>query len=102
MTNNNFSPSLEQFVSRLLEEKKLVSLELEVLKQAKEDLLSKAEDKVKAAIFDNIPGDKLEEFSRVMEANDEAKLQSFIQAAVPNLEQVVAQALLEFRTAYLG
>jgi len=102
MTKQNFSPVLEQFVDRLLAEKKMNNLEPSILQQAKEDILSKAEDKIKAVIFSNIASDKLEEFNKLMEADDEAALQSFIKREVPNLEQVIAAGLLEFRSTYLG
>ena len=102
MSNQNFSPAVEQFVDRLLAEKKLANLEPETLQQAKADLAARAEDKIKAAIFDNIPADKLEEFNRLMEQPDAEALQSFIKASIPDLEQLVAQALMEFRASYLG
>ncbi len=99
---NNFSPALEQFVNRLLAEKKLSDLEPGVRDQAKADLLEKAEERVKAAIFANMPADKLAEFTGLMDSGDEAKLQTFIQEAIPNLEQIIAQSLLDFRDTYLG
>ena len=102
MTNKNFSPVLEQFADRLLEEKKMVGLDPVILKQAKEDILAKAEEHIKATIFSNIPGAKLEEFNTLMDANDETALKNFIQKEIPNLEQVIAQSLLEFRHTYLG
>ncbi len=99
---NNFSPALEQFVNRLLAEKKLSDLEPGVRDQAKADLLEKAEERVKAVIFANMPADKLAEFTGLMDGGDEAKLQTFIQEAIPNLEQIIAQSLLDFRDTYLG
>lgn len=102
MTNKNFSPVLEQFVDRLLEEKKLVGLDQEVLQQAKEDILTKAEERIKATIFANLPSDKLEKFNELMEASNEANLQAFIRQEIPNLEQLIATSLLEFRNTYLG
>lgn len=93
---------LEQFADRLLEEKKMAGLDQAILKQAKEDILIKAEEHIKATIFSNIPSAKLEEFTTLMDTDDETALQAFIQKEIPNLEQVIAQSLLEFRNTYLG
>lgn len=102
MTNKNFSPVLGQFVDRLLEEKKMNNLEPGILQQAKEDILAKAEEKIKAVIFSNIPSNKLEKFDELMDANDEESLQAFIKKEIPDLDQVIAAGLLEFRHTYLG
>ncbi len=102
MTNLASSPVFEQFVSRLLEEKKFLDLEPAILAQMKEDLLRAAEDRVKAAIFENIPGEKLPEFNRLLEAADDELLQKFVAEAIPNLTEVTAQALLDLRTSYLS
>lgn len=102
MANINFSPTLEQFVDRLLVEKNLVSLSPEVLEQMKKDLLEKAEGRLKATIFSNIPESQLAEFNQLMEGGDEEKLQVFIREQIPNLEEIMAQSLLDFRNTYLG
>ena len=102
MATNNFSPVIEQFIDRLMEEKNLVNLSPDVSAQMKTDLAKKAEEKVKAAIFESIPVDKLEEFNQVMEKNDEVELQSFIKAQIPDLEEITARSLLDFRSTYLG
>lgn len=93
---------LGQFVDRLLAEKKMSNLEPGILQQAKEDILAKAEEKIKAVIFSNIPSDKLEKFDELMDANDEESLQAFIKKEIPDLDQVIAAGLLEFRHTYLG
>jgi len=102
MTNQNFSPVLGQFVDRLLEEKKMNNLEPGILEQAKADILAKAEEKIKAVIFSNIPSDKLEEFNGLMDANNDESLQAFIKKEIPDLDQLIAAGLLEFRHTYLG
>lgn len=102
MDNNNVSPVLEQFVERLMVEKNLVNLEPAILQEIKSDLLQKAEDKIKVAIFDQIPSEKLPEFNELMEADDEARLQAFVKEQIPNLEELTAASLVDFRNTYLG
>jgi broad-specificity NMP kinase len=93
---------LEDFVNKLLEEKGLINLEPEILAEAKKDILEKAEDKIKATIFENMPEDKLDEFNSLMEANNEKNLQDFIKENISNIEELIAQALLDFKNTYLG
>ena len=102
MTNNDFSPVLQKFVDGLIEEKKLGSLDPEILAEVKNDLLKKAEDKVKVTIFDNISEENYPEFNKLMEAGDDIKLQTFIKEQIPNLEELTAASLLDFRNTYLG
>jgi len=93
---------IHQFVDRLLEEKKMSNLEPEILEQARQDLIEKAEDSIKAAIFENLPSDKMEKFVQLLGSNDADLIQSFIKESVPDLESVIAKALLNFRHSYLG
>lgn len=93
---------INQFVARLIEEKKMSNLDPEILEQAKQDLIEKAEDSIKAAIFENLPADKMEEFVQLLESGDANVLQSFVKEALPDLESVIAKALLNFRHSYLG
>lgn len=102
MDTSNESKALEQFVDRLIEEKQLSNLEPEVLGRLKEELRQRAEDRIKAAIFENIPEERLPEFDQLLQAGDAAALQSFVSAALPNLSEVTAQALLDLRASYLG
>ncbi len=93
---------LEDFVNKLLEEKGLTNLDPDILAEAKKDILEKAEDKIKATIFENMPEDKLDEFNSLMEANNEKNLQDFIKENISNIEELIAQALLDFKNTYLG
>lgn len=93
---------VRQFVDRLLEEKKMDNLDPEILEQAKQDLIEKAEDSIKAAILENLPANKMEEFVRLLESGDISLTQSFIRESIPDLESVIAKTLLSFRHSYLG
>lgn len=102
MSNANHSQALEQFASRLMEEKQLSGLDEATKLQMKEDLVFRAEEIIKATIFANMPEEKLSEFNALMEAGRDEELQAFVKEAVPNLAELTAQALLDMRTAYLG
>lgn len=102
MTNTNQSPSLEAFVTRLIAEKYPSALDPAFAAQVKDDLNRQVEDRLKAAIFANIPEDKLEEFNRLLDEENQDALQQFVAEAIPNLAELTAQTLLELRTSYLA
>ena len=96
------SASIDSFVDRLVDEKGLLGLDDEVLTQVKSDLTSRVEDKINAVILANMPDSKLEEFSQVLETGTPETIQAFCASTVPNLENIVAQALLSFRDTYVA
>lgn len=96
--------SLEMFVSRLLEEKKLPEdLEKEVIAQIKTDLLSKVEDRINAVIINNLSGEKLEEFNTMLDKDSsDEETQKFLSETIPNLDQLIATELVVFKQTYLS
>lgn len=90
------------FVDRLIEEKELSALEPDILSDIKKELRERVQDKVNMTIVTNLPEGRLAEFNALAKKNDLPALQLFCQEAVPDLTGVVATALLEFRSTYLG
>ena len=102
MSTETTSPSIETFVDRLIEEKGLNGLDAEVLEQVKKDLSDRIEDRINAAVLAHLPSDKAPEFSKILETADAGTIQAFIVASVPNINDVVGEALTAFRTTYLN
>jgi hypothetical protein len=46
--------------------------------------------------------EKLEDFNRLLDSADAEKIQAFCQANVPDLDDVLAKELLDFRNSYLN
>ncbi len=93
---------LDQFVDRLLQEKKLADSDPEVMAQLHEDLASRVESHINAAILSQMPPEHLEEFTNVLDVGDGDKIWEFCKKHVSDVDSVVAQALLDFRNNYLG
>lgn len=93
---------LEQFVNKLLEEAALPDLGPEVISQMKSDLLSRVEDKINAALISHMNTDQMKQFDVLLEANNDSEVQQFLKDAIPDLETVIATALISFRSTYLG
>ncbi len=93
---------LKIFIDRLIEEKDLLALEPEVLKQVKADLSERLEDRINAAVLKHLPPDKLSAFEKLLDtkASDE-EIQRFCREQIPNLDEVIASTLVEFQLTYL-
>lgn len=95
-------PSLETFVDRLLEEKGLANLDNETLVQAKKDLTDRLENRLNAAILEKMPPQYLEEFEKILDKQNEEETQAFCNEKIPNLPEILAAELAEFRVIYLN
>jgi hypothetical protein len=93
---------MEQFIQQLIEEKGLDSLDAEVLAQMKKDLGDRVEAAVNVAILEKMPPEHVEEFQKVVEKGRVEVIQTFCRGHIPDLDQVVANALMRFRQTYLG
>jgi hypothetical protein len=95
---------LDQFVDRLLEEKgiKQEVTDTEVVQQLHNDLKDRVEDRVNVVIIEHLPENKLEEFNTLLDQDNEDAIQTFCQAHISNLDELLAGELLAFRSTYLN
>lgn len=93
---------LNEFVDRLVQEKGIAEQDEEINNQIKEDLKSRIEDRVNAAIVAHLPPEKLTEFERVLREETAEQAKKFCEAHIPNLMDVMAEAMLGFRQTYLA
>ena len=111
---NNFDPQnppadfnvdmgLDWYINELIKQKaEFNELETDVVEQIKKDLHPRIESFINLAILKNVPENKLEEFEKVLDTNDQNKIQEFCTKHIPDLNQIVAIALVNFRDSYLG
>lgn len=97
----NQSLSIDDFVNRLVNEKGFDEVEDEVRDQIKTDLRDRVEDRINATILQNLPPEKLEEMDKLLENGGPQEIQSFCRENIENLDEVIAQALVDFRNTYL-
>ena len=96
------SRMLNEFVQRLIQEKNFQNLDEEILKQLASDLSERVEDRINATILQNMPPVKLEIFNDLLDSATEGEIQLFCQDNIPNLDEVIAEALVDFRNTYLN
>lgn len=93
---------LKEFADKLVGEKNFQGVVVEVMEQIKKDVYDRVEKRVNAFIMSALSPKKLEEFDKLLETATEEQVQEFCTSNIPNLEEKVAQQLLEFRQSYLG
>lgn len=102
MTQATEELSLEGFAEKLLEEKKLTSLDHEIREQLRRDLTDRLEDAVNAALLEKLPPERAPELDTVLNSGSESEAQEFFKTHVPDADEVIASALLRFKQTYLG
>ena len=93
---------IDEFVIRLLEEKGIANLEPVVVDQMKLDLASQVEDYINVALIEQMSPETLKEFDKVLSKKKPEAIQDFLQKNIPDLDQVIGDALLRFRITYIG
>jgi len=93
--------NIEEFVSKLIEDKGFDEKDPEVIDQMKKDLLDRVENRINAMILSNINSEKLSDFEKVLDESEE-EIQNFVIKEIPDIDEKVAAELLTFKNIYLG
>jgi len=100
---STLSPSLDKFVDELLVAQGIDGVDPEVREQLVEDLTTRLNDRLEAAMVAELPEDKLPELERLLDhGNNEVELQKFFADNIPNLPALLARELAAFRQDYLS
>ncbi|HTH93206.1 MAG TPA: DUF5663 domain-containing protein [Candidatus Paceibacterota bacterium] len=94
--------NLDDFIDQIIKDKGLDSEDPEVVAQIKSDLSDSVESRINAMIVTNIPEDKLPEFEKMLDSNDNEKIESYLLKTIPSFEEKVAIELAEFKAFYLS
>ncbi len=94
---------LQKFAEDLLKEKGLDGVEPEIYDALVKDLATSANKLINRRFLDKMTNEQLKKFNELIETEPSDKaVQDFIDANVSNKNAVVAAALLEFKSLYLG
>ena len=93
---------LEDLIKKILTDKGLIPPKITqpVYEEMLKDGVEKLEDKLKFVMFEAIPEKDMPEFDRLIDQDDAGKLQAFISRTIPNLQELQAQAILDFKDNY--
>ncbi|MES2930930.1 MAG: DUF5663 domain-containing protein [Patescibacteria group bacterium] len=93
---------LNQFIDKLIEEKGFDEKDPEVLEQIKTDLISHLEDRIDAMVLNNIKEEDLPAFEKALDSNNKEEIEKFTLEHIPDINEKVANEMLNFRNIYLG
>ena len=93
--------TIDTFVTKLLQEKGITGLPEEVMDQMRNDLAQRAQRLIDAEILAHLPENQLETFEQLLDSGSEESLQLFCRQQIPNMDEVVAQALVTLQKTYL-
>ncbi len=93
---------LEDFIVTMLKDKGFGGEDKVVFEQLKNDLTGDLEQRINAAILAAMPEDKLASFEKILEKGNAAQIQEFCAKNVPNLNEITALEMLNFRKTYLA
>ncbi len=66
------------------------------------ELQGRLEALINTAVLAALPQDQLAHFERLLEHGSQKDIQEFCHQAVPNMDEIVARILVQFRNEYLG
>ena len=100
---STLSPSLDKFVDELLAAQGIEGVDTEIREQLIEDLTTRLNDRLEAAMVAELPEDKLPELEQLLgRKNNEMDLQKFFADNIPDLPALLARELAAFRQDYLS
>jgi len=69
----------------------------------KKDLFNRMQNHIMTSLLQALPNDSAEPFDALMQTGpDQVAVHNFFIAHIPNLPEVTARAMMEFRTVYIG
>ena len=96
---------LDKFVDNLIADIKVQNktqdIEPAVLARMKEDYRERIDELIYAAILDTLSRRKVKKYEKLMDNDDDMKIQSFLRKNVANIDKLVTKVLLDFRRLYI-
>ena len=97
------STDAREYLEALLEEAGMSIVPPEIREEMLIELARKLDAKLTLAALSSMPDEKVRVFADLLASKEHvSKVTSFINKNVPNVEKIYAQALVEFRTAYMA
>lgn len=96
-------PEIRTFLEGLLQDAGMTTLDDQMREEMIKELYARLDSFITSVIMENLPPEKLEEFTKMAEEKKtRQEMEEFLKAHVPNAAEVMAQAFIEFRNLYLG
>ena len=94
---------LDQFITEMLEAKKLSGLDDNVREQLVADLKQELLDQINRVLIDALPDDKLDQLNTMLEDDGKSdnEIQQFVASSGIDVQGLTVRTMLDFRALYL-
>lgn len=111
MDNSNTNPAqnleipadIRKFLEGILQDANMTSLDETMREEMVKELYARLDSYLTSTIVRNLPPENLEEFTRMNEQKrPQPEIEQYLKDHLPNSQEVLSQAFMEFRELYLG
>ncbi len=94
---------IRTFLEGLLQDANILNLDDAMREEMIKELYARLDNFMTSKIVDNMPSEFLDEFIKLNEdKKPQAEIETFLKDKMPNSQEVLSQAFIEFRDLYLG
>lgn len=95
--------TLDDFAETLIQDKQYKTLSPEIHQELKKDILQRVHDFLLAKSISKLSDDQAKELDQLLDTNPkDEEVQDYIEKAIPNSVDFIADTLFQFRQVYLG
>jgi hypothetical protein len=100
---SNLDPAMVEFLNSCLEEKGIKDVPQDLHDQMVSDLADRLQDWLMQAVFAKLEEKDMPAMDELMEKGaDQGEIMEYLQKTIPNIEQIFAAAMQEFKQTYLS
>lgn len=93
---------LKNFVTKIIEDKKLTGVEQDIIDKLTDELTSQLEESINRALINSLNDSQLQEFKTLVDGGETQKISTFFTDKNLPVQTIVTEAMAKFRVAYLG
>ncbi len=94
---------IDLFLNKIIEEAHGAEVNADLKAAMKQDLYGRMQNHIMTSLLQALPNDSAELFDALMQSNPgQEAVHNFFIANIPNLPEVTARAMMEFRSIYVG
>ena len=101
MPENQIPEQAKQLIDQIIAQSEIEGLDSQVREQLEQDLYAELDAHMLAAAIDNLPDEQLDTYQQMVTSDvSSEEMQKFFAQHIENLEQVLTQAVIEFKSLY--
>lgn len=94
---------VQKFLDTLLQDAGMTFADEEMHEEMIKELFARLDNFITSAIINNMPPEHLDEFTKMNEEKkSQAEIEEYLKSNLPDSQEVLSKAFMEFRDLYLG